>query len=251
MLKQIPQLQAALAKNNENPLASLLFAPLLAAMRESNWLAMGVNLQGQKLAFELAMDAAPSDASSPKEFATPDSAAGGAMPNFALPRQIASVSFYRDLHKFYAAKDQLFPERTSGLIFFENMMGIFFTGRDLTDEVLAETTPHVRFVVAEQQYDPKVGTPQVQLPGFAAVFRMKNPDKFAPVAEEAFQKALGLINFTRGQKAEPGLIIDRPGVRRRQVHDRRVCSRPARPTVRRSTCGSISSPRWPCPPATW
>ena len=33
----------------------------------------------------------------------------------------------------------LFPERTSGLIFFENMMGIFFTGRDLTSEVLAET----------------------------------------------------------------------------------------------------------------
>jgi hypothetical protein len=55
-----------------------------------------------------------------------------------------------------------------------------------------------------------VGTPQVQLPGFAVVFRMKNPDKFAPIAEEAFQKALGLVNFTRGQAAQPGLIIDRP-----------------------------------------
>ena len=41
------------------------------------------------------------------------------------------------MHKFYAAKDTLFPDRTSGLIFFENMMGIFFSGRDLTDEVLA------------------------------------------------------------------------------------------------------------------
>lgn len=210
VLKQIPNVQAALAKNAENPLASLLFAPLLEAVRQSNWLAMGVNVQDQKLAIEVAADSAPSDAFSPKEFATPDTAAGGAMPNFAVPRQIASLSFYRDLHKFYAAKDRLFPERTSGLIFFENMMGIFFTGRDLTDEVLAETTPHVRFVVAQQQYDAKVGTPQVQLPGFAAVFRMKNPEKFSLVAEEAFQKALGLVNFTRGQKAEPGLIIDRP-----------------------------------------
>lgn len=210
VLKQIPQVQNGLNKNAENPLASLLFAPLLSAMRDANWLAMGVNLKDQQLAVALATDAAPSDGSSPKEFATPDSAAGGAMPNFAVPRQIAGLSFYRDLHRFYAAKDQLFPERTSGLIFFENMMGIFFTGRDLTDEVLAETTPHVRFVVAEQQYDAKVGTPQVQLPGFAAVFRMKNPEKFSLVAEEAFQKALGLVNFTRGQKAEPGLIIDRP-----------------------------------------
>jgi hypothetical protein len=210
LLKQIPQLQAALSKNNENPLAALLFSPLLTAMRESNWLAIGAGTEGQKLVLEVAMDGAPGDAVAPEEFSTPATAAGGAMPNFAVPRQLASLSFYRDLHKFYAAKDKLFPERTSGLIFFENMMGIFFTGRDLTDEVLAETTPEVRFVVAEQQYDPKVGTPQVQLPGFAVVFRMKNPDKFAPIAEEAFQKALGLVNFTRGQAAQPGLIIDRP-----------------------------------------
>ena len=30
------------------------------------------------------------------------------------------------------------------------------------------------------------------------------------MVEEAWQKAVGLINFTRGQKALPGLIIDRP-----------------------------------------
>ncbi len=184
LLKQIPQLQTALSKNGENPLASLLFAPVLAALRESNWLAIGAGIEGRKLVFEAALDGTPSDASSPEGFSTPPTAQGGAMPNFAVPRQIASLSFYRDLHQFYAAK--------------------------VTDEVLAETTPEVRFVVAEQQYDPKVGTPQVQLPGFAVVLRMKNPDKFAPVAEEAFQKALGLVNFTRGQAAQPGLIIDRP-----------------------------------------
>ena len=120
------------------------------------------------------------------------------------------MSFHRDLHAFYAAKDKLFPDRTSGLIFFENMMGIFFTGRDLTDEVLAETKPEFRIVVAEQQYDAKTGTPRIQIPAFAAIFRLKNPDKFREVAEEAWQKALGLINFTRGQKAQPGLILDRP-----------------------------------------
>ena len=56
----------------------------------------------------------------------------------------------------FPSKDELFPERTSGLIFFENMMGIFFTGRDLTEEVLAETGSDIRVVVAEQQYDPQV-----------------------------------------------------------------------------------------------
>ena len=142
-------------------------------------------------------------------FAWPQAAGDGALPNLRVPRRIAAGSLYRDLHAFYAAKDNLFPERTSGLIFFENMMGIFFTGRDLTEEVLSETRPEVRFVVAEQQYDPAIGTPQVQLPALAVVFRLRHPEQAAEMTEEAWQKAIGLVNFTRGQKAEPGLILDR------------------------------------------
>jgi len=103
-------------------------------------------------------------------------------------------SLYRDLHQFYAAKDDLFPDRTSGLIFFENMMGIFFSGRDLTNEVLAETKPEIRFVVAEQEYDPAMGTPQIKLPAFAAILRLRRPEQFNKVAEEAWQKAVPKVN---------------------------------------------------------
>jgi hypothetical protein len=127
----------------------------------------------------------------------------------SVPRQIAGMSLYRDLFTFYAAKDQLFPERTSGIIFFENMMGIFFTGRDLNGEVFAELLPEVRFVIAAQKYDPAVGTPEVKLPAFALIVPSKHPEEFAKVAEEAWQKGIGLISVTRGQRAEPGFIIDR------------------------------------------
>lgn len=89
-------------------------------------------------------------------------------------------------------------------------MGIFFSGRDLTNEVLVETKPEIRFVVAEQDYDSAIGTPQVKLPAFAAILRLRHPEQFNEVVEEAWQKAVGLINFTRGQQALPGLIIDRP-----------------------------------------
>jgi hypothetical protein len=158
----------------------------------------------------LAVDAEAADPTAAEGFAVADQPGQATRPNLEVPRRIAALSLFRDLHRFYTAKDELFPERTSGLIFFENMMGIFFTGRDLTEEVFAATHPDVRLVVAEQEYDEAVGTPAVQIPGFALVLRMKNPEQFAPVAEEAWQKALGLINFTRGQEALPGLIIDRP-----------------------------------------
>ncbi len=148
-----------------------MFAGISESVRSSNWLALGVDVQGETLAVQALTDGIAPGSDSPSAFAMPQKASDGAWPNISVPRRIAAMSLYRDLHGFYAAKDTLFPERTSGLIFFENMMGIFFTGRDLTSEVLAETEPEVRIVVAEQQYDPAVGTPEVKIPAFAAVLR--------------------------------------------------------------------------------
>jgi hypothetical protein len=206
----IPNVAALLEKQRANPLAALTFAGLAESVRNSNWLNLELSVEGQTLALRALTDGKITGPANPAAFALPQKAGDGAWPNLAVPRRIAALSLYRDLHGFYAAKDTLFPDRTSGLIFFENMMGIFFTGRDLTSEVLAETEPEVRIVVAEQQYDTAVGTPTVKAPAFAVVLRLRHPEQFDKVVEEAWQKAVGLVNFTRGQKALPGLIIDRP-----------------------------------------
>jgi len=208
-LKRIPAIEKAL-KGSAEPLNALLFSGLTETLRRSNWLALGLRIEGETLSLEAAIDGKVTGAEGAAAFTRPAQADQGALPNLSVPRSIAALSLYRDLHGFYAAKDKLFPERTSGLIFFENMMGIFFSGRDLTEEVLAEARPEIRFVVAGQQYDPAIGTPQMRLPAFAAVFRVRHPREFAEVIEEAWQKAVGLVSFTRGQKAEGGLIIDRP-----------------------------------------
>ncbi len=209
VLKHVPQLDAAL-RQYENPLAAMLLAPLATAIRDSSWLSVSTTFDEDTLAWNMTSDGGAGDPAAPDGFACPEDAGGGAYPALSVPNQIASLSLYRDLYRFYGAKDELFPERTSGLIFFENMMGIFFTGRDLTEEVLAELTPDIRVVVTEQEYDGAADAPDIQLPGFAAIFRMRDAEKFGRVMEEAFQKALGLVNFTRGQNAQPGLIIDRP-----------------------------------------
>jgi len=207
LLKKSPAVQQTL-KEASSPLGSLLLAGMFETLRESNWLLLALRVEGETLALEATVDGKV-NGSGPAAFATPDKVGQGAQPNLVVPRQVAGASFYRELPGFYAAKDKLFPERTSGLIFFENMMGIFFSGRDLTEEVLAETGPEIRIVVAGQEYDRTVGVPQMQVPAFAAIFRLRHPEEFTRVVEEAWQKGVGLINVVRGQKAQPGLIIDR------------------------------------------
>jgi hypothetical protein len=209
VLMGLPQVAALLDKPRNNPLAALVFAGITEPLRDASWLALGLAVEGKTLTVQASTDGKAAGSASPAAFALPPGPEDGAPPNISVPRRIAALSLYRDLHGFYAAKDTLFPQRTSGLIFFENMMGIFFTGRDLTNEVLAEMEPEIRLVVAQQQYDPAVGTPEVRLPAFAVVLRLRHPEQFGKVVEEAWQKAVGLIDFTRGQKAQPGLIIDR------------------------------------------
>ncbi len=209
-LVQIPNIAQLLEQQSQNPLAALIFAGIIETIRDSNWLALGLHIEENTLLFRASIDGKTVSPTSPVAFAMPGKSGEGTLPNLSVPRRIAALSLYRDLHGFYAAKDDLFPERTSGLIFFENMMGIFFSGRDLTNEVLIETKPEIRLVVAEQEYDPAIGTPQVKFPAFALIFRLRHPEEFNEVAEEAWQKAVGLVNFTRGQQALPGLIIDRP-----------------------------------------
>ena len=210
ILKNVPEIAGLLEKSSGNPLAALTLAGIVEAVRDSSWLALGLDVEESKLILRASVDGKTTDSTSPVAFTMPGKSGEGILPNLSVPRRIAALSLYRDLHGFYAAKDDLFPERTSGLIFFENMMGIFFSGRDLTNEVLIETKPEIRLVVAEQEYDPAIGTPQVKLPAFALILRLRHPEQFNEVAEEAWQKAVGLINFTRGQQAMPGLIIDRP-----------------------------------------
>ena len=208
-LKHLPDLARALEEGSSNPLAALMTGGVPKALREASWLTTTLYVRSGGFSLRARTDGSAAGAAGATGFAWPGSAGDGLLPNLDVPGRIAAGTFYRDLHRFYAGKDELFPERTSALIFFENMMGIFFSGRDLTDEVFKATRPDVRFVVAEQRYDEKIGTPEVKIPAFAAIIGVRDAESFGVVLEEAWQKALGLINFTRGQQAQPGLIIDR------------------------------------------
>lgn len=207
-LRQNPQLQKMLA-GDANPLAALVLTDGREALRDAHWLAIGLRVKDGQLELQVRTDGQAAATSKWASFSSPAKPEEGALPELEVPGCIARFSAYRDLRRFYEAKDELFPERSSGLVFFENMMGIFFSGKELTQGVLGQTRPDVRIVVAEQRYDPAIGTPAVQVPAFAVVLRLRDPAAFSDTVEEAWQKALGLVNFTRGQQALPGLVLDR------------------------------------------
>src|ERR1035441_7481512 len=145
-LRGAPGLKKALEEDG-NPVTALVLADAKAALRSASWLALGVYVSGEKLILKTYTDGAAPEASKWASFSTPQGVGAGLLPPLTVPGTIASLSLYRDLHSFYAAKDALFPERTSGLIFFENMMGIFFSGIDRKSTRLNEVRPAVCVMV--------------------------------------------------------------------------------------------------------
>jgi len=206
MLNQAPPVRQALTQAG-SPLEALLGAAVKQSLGQSNWVAVGVRVAGRSLLLRAVADGKADLRAA--AFALPPDGGQGSLSNLTVPRQLAAASVWRDLHKFYLAKDALFPGKTSGGILLENFMEIFFTGRDLAEEVFARFNPAVRLVVASQEYDAAVGTPLEQYPAAALVFRVDRPEDFGEVFEEAWQKAIGLVNFTRGQQAQRGLIFDK------------------------------------------
>lgn len=209
-LKQFPPVQKGLS-GEADWIDMILNGGWKQSLRDSGWLAAGLTIDGQKLRLHAVTDGKLTPAAA-GAFTLPGET--GVLPNLTVPRELAAASLWRDLGKFYAEKETLFPQKTSGGILAENFMEIFFTGRNLAEDVFGKFHPQVRLVVARQQYDPAIGTPDEQYPAAAVVFRVDGPpgqssDDFAEVMEEAWQKAVGLTNFTRGQQAQPGVIIDR------------------------------------------
>jgi hypothetical protein len=204
MLNQYPPAQKALAPADWMDL--LLNGAAKQSLRGSKWLALSLRVDGRNLLLHAATDG-KLDPTGAGEFSLPGAA--GILPNLTVPRQLAGISLWRDLGRVYGAKDTLFPGKTSAGILAENFMEIFFTGRDLNAEVFGQFHPEVRLVVASQQFDPAIGTPQEQYPAAALIFKIDHAEEFGEVFEEAWQKAVGLANFTRGQSALPGLLMDK------------------------------------------
>jgi hypothetical protein len=210
-LNQYPPIQKGLALSTE-PFDVILNGAWKQSLRDAHWLATGLTIEragaAKKLHLHLVTDGklTPTAAGA---FTLPGSS--GVLPNLTVPRELAAATLWRDLGKFYALRETLFPQKTSGGILLENFMEIFFTGRNLTEDVFSRFHPQVRLVVARQQYDPAIGSPDEQYPAAALVFRTdpQSSADFGEVLEEAWQKAVGLTNFTRGQNALPGVILDR------------------------------------------
>jgi len=197
-LRQLPGYKQALGGEATDPGQLLLFGGWLDTIRHAPYLCAGFGKEGQGEGLTLSFRAPRGRADIAPGLAALHLPAeqDGSLPLLEPKGVLFSSSYVLDLAKFWEHRAQLLnAEQVKGLEEGEKQAAKFLAGIKL-GKILSQAGPHQRFVAAHQ---PKAGyttQPGTNIPAFAFVQSMRDPEGFARSAETIFRAA---VLASRGQ----------------------------------------------------
>lgn len=188
--------------------ASFLGGGFTELVANSTYAGLGLGLEGGRLAVEAVCDGDP--AGLPERFRVffTDPPAAGSRPLPQVPGLVGGVTIYRDLARWYQGREHyLQPQVLPAFDKFETGIGNLLPGHDIGEDVLPLFGSNFTMVSALQDFDHLGGTPGVQLPGFAIIASLQEPEEATDVLQLLFQTFLSVLNLQAAeQKRQPWLI---------------------------------------------
>ena len=86
-------------------------------------------------------------------------------------------------------------------------LSTIFSGMDFGEDVLGALQPGVQIVVTENTFDEDY-LPDVKLPAFALIGKLKEPEKIRRKLRIAFQSVIGFANINLGMQGQPQLDLE-------------------------------------------
>ncbi|MEL7498431.1 MAG: hypothetical protein AAFN77_12535 [Planctomycetota bacterium] len=204
----------SLSKNEElfsgktnNPGAELILGGIFDLLKNSPSVTAELNL---KQDIELTVRA-PFDQdwmNESREYFYGDKISGRA-PLSLLPKNtIANLTSYRDVGLWWLSKEELYAENViAQLAQTDSQLSTIFSGMDFGQDVLGSLQPGVQIVVTENAYQGE-NVPDVKVPAFALVGKLKDPDKLQRKLKIAFQSVIGFANINLGMNGQPQLDVE-------------------------------------------
>lgn len=190
----------------DNPLGSLLIGGLAEAAALCPTLQADVTIGESGYALNLKADTGRDGVDAPHQ--TLLAAAGDAPMAPTVPRQLGGFSLCREWAEWYRQRDQLLeahvlPEYDK----FETGLSTFLPGKDFAEDVLALLQTPMSFVAAAQTYPHLDGKPGMQLPAFAVILELKDPQKGADVFQLFFQTLGTIVNIEAGKNGRQPWVL--------------------------------------------
>ena len=191
----------------DNPGVELIFGGILDLLKNTP-VAFGELNIGEQIDFSMAAPFDAKWANESREFFFGKDL-GGFAPKALVPKNmIANLTSYRDVGLWWLSKEDLYAESViAELANADSQLSTIFSGMDFGEDVLGSLEPGVQIVVTENQYDDKY-VPDIKIPAFALVGKLKDPEKLQRKLKIAFQSVIGFANINLGMNGQPQLELE-------------------------------------------
>lgn len=192
----------------DNGLASLLFAGILHLASGSPYvgITLDADQRGLKLRAGVAGKVSELDDRYASFFSEPGSTGTPPLPQTAT--LLGGIALHRDYGEWYRAREELMtadvlPEFDK----FETGIANLLPGRDFSEDVLPVLGRNLMLVAAPQTFEHLEGRPGLELPGFALIVEMAQPDEASDLLSLFFQTLSGVLNIQAGQQGRQPWVL--------------------------------------------
>jgi hypothetical protein len=193
--------------STDNPGAELVVGGIFDALKHAP-VATGQLQLDQDLDFTLKLPFDAEWASKPRRFFFGQQLEGVAPAPLLPENLIANIVSYRDVADWWLSKEDLFEEAViAQLAQADSQLSTIFSGMDFGEDVLGALQPGVQIVVTENKFDEQY-LPDIKLPAFALIGKLKEPEKIRRRLRIAFQSVIGFANINLGMQGQPQLDLE-------------------------------------------
>ncbi|MEM9943237.1 MAG: hypothetical protein AAF939_16860 [Planctomycetota bacterium] len=206
-IKKLSKNDLAFNGQTENPGVELIFGGILDVVKNASTANFHLHLD-QDLSIQVNTPFQPDWASENREFFFGQNLTGLAPKAIKPDHWIASLTSYRDIGEWWLAKEDLYPENViAQLAQTDSQLSTIFSGLDFGEDVLGSFQPGVQIIATQNRFDDKY-IPDLKLPAFALVGRLKESDSIQRRMRIAFQSVIGFANINLGMNGQPQLEVE-------------------------------------------
>lgn len=192
-MRNIPQFKAGLEQVTLDPGARLTFGGLSDIVSRAPYAVAGLYQRDNDFSLTLRAPTGRQGMQAAAEIFVPHDGAGS-LPLLEPASALGSMSYFLDLGKFWENRKTILGEaQVKGLEEADKQSGMFLGGVKL-GKLLSQAGPHQRIVVVQQTKAEYKIKPKQQIPAFAVVLSMRDPD-FAKNMETVLRSAALLGTF--------------------------------------------------------
>lgn len=184
--------------------AELLIGGMLEILNKSAGLVVTADLQDHRFILDISAPVKPAQLNPDRSFFFGEDGSAAAPVGLAIDQPLLNITAFRDIAAWWNSKEELFEENVvAELAQADSELSTLFAGLSFGEEVLGGLAPGIQVVARQQQFESDY-RPDVQLPEFAAIGQLKDP-QLARRLRIAWQSVIGFANIELGMNGQPQL----------------------------------------------